>query len=138
MCTSSTRMAVKLKKQARHVGRWPRGHANLGRQGTRSILESQHVSSQGILTCQYLSTQDMMRREARNHTRHDETWGTLTLNVRWHVRDHISTQGTLAREHARKVDPWALKRAIHVDTWARERAKHAGTQVLFWHAEPPF
>ena len=58
MCTTSTIMAVKMKKlaskviteEAKHVGRISSGHARRLRQGTQGILASEYVSWQATLT----------------------------------------------------------------------------------------
>ena len=40
------------------------------KQGTQDMLEHKHLSLQGRLTCEDISTQCMLKREARNHSRH--------------------------------------------------------------------
>ena len=41
--------------------------------------------------------------------------------------EHLGTQGTRTRKHAKHVGTWARKHAGHVGTWARKRAKHVDT-----------
>ena len=75
MCTTSTTIALKLKKvvsklltkETKHVGRKSRGHANPSRKGTQGMLTHEHVSSQATLTRGDISTQDMLTFE------HDRT-----------------------------------------------------------------
>ena len=74
-----------------------------------SMLAGDHVVTQAVqdtLTREYISTQGMLTREARKHSRHVCTW---------------------TQEHTKHVGTWARKHARHVAMWARKHARHAVT-----------
>ena len=92
----STTMTVKLKnvaselltEEAKHIGRISHGHTSRVRE------------RKAILTCEYISTQGMLTRELRKHSRHI---GTRARKTRYYTCD-VSTQSTLAHEHVSTQD----------------------------------
>ena len=117
-----------LTKQARHAGRWSRGHASHVRQETQGMLVCEHMSSQATLT--RVSTQVMLTCETRKHSRHVGTSARITEDTLDHkhvstkdtlVREHVSTQGTLAREHLSMQDTFAREHVSMQDTLSRDQ-----------------
>ena len=114
-------MASKLPtEEAKHVGRWSRGHTSLVRQGAQGMLLREIVSFQAMLTSEYISTLDMWTREsrkhvrhsgmqARDHTKHIGTWAPKHLSTQdTLIRKHVSTQGMLAVSKCTRKARWHL------------------------------
>ena len=101
VCTTSTKMTVKMKKVAsklliKNVDSWWRGQTSRVRQRTQSMLASDQVILQVTLTGGYIRMQSMLIRETCKHTSHVNTW---------------------AQQHEK-----------HVGTWARKHVKHIGIE----------
>ena len=59
-----------LTEEAKHVGRCSGGYTGRVKQETRGMFGREHVRSQATLTLEYISTRDVLTREARKHSRH--------------------------------------------------------------------
>ena len=77
MCTTSTTMAVKLKKAA----------SKLHTKQVKHVGRRTQISTQSTLACEHVSTQDTLARD------HVSTHGTL-------AREHVHMPNKLAPEHA--------------------------------------
>ena len=126
MCTTSITITEKLKKmasklpteEAKHAGRWSRGHTSRVRQGAQGMLPREIVSFQAMLTSEYISTLDMWTREsrkhvsgmqARDHTKHIGTWAPKHLSTQdMLIREHVSTQSMLAVSTCTRKARWHL------------------------------
>ena len=139
MCTTST-MAVKLKKvaskllteEAKYVG--------------SDHVFTQTVWSKQLETCWYVGTwarklpwYTWVQKHVRHVGRHVSTQGTL---AREHentqdtlVREQVSTKGTWARKHAKHVGTWAGKHARHIGMWAVNTQEHLSilAETIEWH-----